>query len=83
MFSAAWIVLILSSSGLYFPTFGLNTEIQKANLRIKSPYSVRKQEITVQKNSEYGHFLHSEVPIAVLTDACTDFSAISTRLIYS
>ena len=26
-----------------------------------SPYSVRLRENTDQKNSEYGHFLHSEV----------------------
>ena len=35
-------------SGLYFPVFGLNTEI--------SPYSVQMPENTDQKNSKYGHF---------------------------
>ena len=40
-----------SYSGLYFPTFGLNTQ----------RYSVRMWENTDKKNSEYGHFLCSVI----------------------
>ena len=40
-------VRILSFSGPYFPTFGLNTE----------KYGVRMRENTDQKNSEHAHFL--------------------------
>ena len=42
-------VYIRSYSGLYFPSFGLNTE----------RYSVRMRENTYQNNSEYGQFLRS------------------------
>ena len=38
--------------GQYFPIFGLNTDGE-------SPYSVRIQENTDQKNSVFGHFLLS------------------------
>ena len=46
-------IRIRSCSGLYFPAFG-NTERYSI-----SPYSVRMQENTDQKISEYGHFLCS------------------------
>ena len=49
-------VHIRSFSGPYFLAFGLNTE----SLHSKAPYSVRIQENTDQKNSEYRHFLHSD-----------------------
>ena len=42
--------LIRSFSGLYFPTFGLNTEIY---------FSVQMQENKDQKISEYGQFSSS------------------------
>ena len=45
-------LLILSFFGLYFPAFGMTTEIYSVNLRIKS-----KWENTDKKNSEYGHIL--------------------------
>ena len=45
------IVRIQSFSGPYFPAFGLRV----------SPYSVRMRENTDLKNSEYGHFSHSDV----------------------
>ena len=44
-------VRILSYSGLYFPAFGLNTNI--------SPYSDRMPENTDQNNSKYRHFSRS------------------------
>ena len=47
-------VHIQSYSGLSFPACGLNTE--------RYPYSVRLWENTDQNNSEYGHFLRSDVP---------------------
>ena len=43
-------VQLRSFSGPYFPVFGLNTETSK------SPYSVRIQENTDQKNSVFRHF---------------------------
>ena len=39
-------------SGLYFPLYGLNTEIYGINLRIQSEY--RKTQ--TRKNSVFGHF---------------------------
>ena len=41
-------------SGLYFPVFGLNTEIYEVNLRIQSEYG----KIPTRKNSVLGHFSH-------------------------
>ena len=43
-------VRIRSFSGAYFPAFELNTE----------RYSVQMWENMDQKNSKYGHFLHSD-----------------------
>ena len=40
-------------SGLYFPVFGLNTEIYSVNIRIQSEY----RKIRSRKNSVFGHFL--------------------------
>ena len=42
-------------SGLYFPVFGLNTEIHRVNLRIQSEY----REIRTRNNYVFGHFLRS------------------------
>ena len=39
-------------SSLYFPVFGLNTEIYPVNLRIQSEY----RKIRTGKNSVFGHF---------------------------
>ena len=39
-------------SGLYFPAFGLNTEIYGVNLRIQSEY----RKIWTRNNSVYGYF---------------------------
>ena len=39
-------------SGLYFPVFGMNTEIYRVNLRVHSKYG----EIQTRKNSSFGHF---------------------------
>ena len=44
-------------SGLYFPVFGLNTEIYRVNLRIQSKY----RKIRTRKNSAFGHFLRSAI----------------------
>ena len=44
------------TSGLYFPVFGLNTEIYSANLRIQSKY----RKIWTRNNSVFGHFSRSE-----------------------
>ena len=41
----------MSFSGLYFPTFGFNTE----NEYRESPFSVQMRKNTKQKNSEYEH----------------------------
>ena len=38
-------------SGLYFPVFGLNTEIYSVKLRIQSKYG----KIRTRKNSTFGH----------------------------
>ena len=43
-------------SGLYFPVFGLNTEIYSVNLRIQSEYRI----IRTRKNSIFGDFSLSE-----------------------
>ena len=48
-------VTIRSFSGLYFPAFGLNTEIYGVNLR----NSVRMQENANQENSKYRRSLRS------------------------
>ena len=48
-------VCIRSFSGAYFAAFGLNREIYRVNFRIQ--WECWKK--TDQKNSEYGHFLHS------------------------
>ena len=48
------IVRIRSYSDRHFPTFGLNTESI-------SSYSVRMPENADQSNSEYGHFLDSDL----------------------
>ena len=45
---------IWSFSGPYYPVFGVNTERY-------SPCSVRRQENTDKKNSEYGHLPRSEI----------------------
>ena len=45
-------------SGLYFPVFGLNTEIYEANLHTQSTL----RQNTNQENSVFGHFSHSEQP---------------------
>ena len=42
-------------SGLYFPVFGLNTEIYEVNLRIQSEY----RKIRTRKNTIFGHFSRS------------------------
>ena len=42
--------------GLYFPVFGLNTEIYAANLRIQSEYG----KIRTRKKPVFGHFSRSE-----------------------
>ena len=42
-------------SGLYFPLFGLNTEIYSVNIRIPSEYGT----IKTRKNSIFEHFSHS------------------------
>ena len=42
-------------SGLYFPVFGLNTEIYSVNLRIQSEY----RKIRTRNNSVFGHFSRS------------------------
>ena len=42
-------------SGLYFPVFGLNTEIYRVNLRIQFEYG----KIRTRKNSVFEHFSHS------------------------
>ena len=49
------IVQIRSFSGLYFPAFGLNTEISGANLRSQS----KNGKIRTQQNSVFGHFSRS------------------------
>ena len=46
-------VRIRSFSGRYFPALWLNMEI------CNPLFSIRKRENTDQKNSKYGHFLHS------------------------
>ena len=45
-------VQIRSFSGLYFPVFGLNTEIYSVNLCIQSEY----EKIRTRKNSLFGQF---------------------------
>ena len=53
-------VRIWSFSGPYFPEFGLNTERYCLSLSLcLSSRSVRMRDNMDQKNSEYGHFLHS------------------------
>ena len=42
-------------SALYFPVFGLNTEIYSVNLDIQSKY----RKIRTRKNSAFGHFSRS------------------------
>ena len=44
-------------SGLYFPIFGLNTEIYSVNLRIESKY----REMRTRKNSAFGQFSRSGI----------------------
>ena len=48
-------VQVQSFSGLYFPVFGLNTEIYGENLRIQSKY----RKIRTRKKSVFGHISHS------------------------
>ena len=48
---------IFSFSGPYFPRIRIE---RREILRI-SPYSVRMREDTDQKDSEYGHFLRSDL----------------------
>ena len=43
-------------SGLYFPVFGLNTEIYFVNLRCQSEY----RKIRTRNNSVFGYFSRSE-----------------------
>ena len=43
-------------SGLYYPTFGLNTELYKVNLRIQFEF----RKIRTRKNSVFGHFLRND-----------------------
>ena len=43
-------------SGLYFPVFGLNTEIYEVNLHIQSEY----RKIRTRNNSVFEHFLRSD-----------------------
>ena len=54
---------IWSFSGPYYPTFGVNTERY-------SPCSVRRQENTDKKNSEYGHLPRSEIDGYEMTHTC-------------
>ena len=42
--------------GLYFPVFGMNTEIYRVNLHVQSKYG----KIRTRKNSVFRHFLRSE-----------------------
>ena len=44
-------------SGLYFPLFGLNTEINGVNLRIQSEY----RKIRTRNNPVFGHFSRSVI----------------------
>ena len=48
-------VQVQSFSGLYFPVFGLNTEIYGENLRIQYKY----RKIRTRKKSVFGHISHS------------------------
>ena len=51
-------------SGLYFPAFGLNTEICSGNLRIQSEY----RKIRTRNKSVFGHFSRSGVPTIFFRD---------------
>ena len=42
---------------MYFPVFGLDTEIYEVNLRIQSGY----RKIRIRKNAVFGHFLRSDI----------------------
>ena len=43
--------------GLYFPLFGMNTDIYSVNFRIQSEY----RKIWTRKNSVFGHFSCSDI----------------------
>ena len=52
-------------SGLYFPVFGLNTEIYEINLRIQSAY----RKIRTRNNSVFGQFSRSDGFTLIHVDA--------------
>ena len=49
-------------SGLYFPVFGLNTEIYRENLHFQSKY----MKTQIRKNSVFGHYSRSAHPTAII-----------------
>ena len=67
-------------SDLYFPVFGLNTEIKGVNLRIQSEC----RKIRTRNNSVFRHFSHSVSYIHVNTwnPFCLLFCFYSTHIIF-
>ena len=58
-------------SGPYFPVFGLNTEIYRANIRIPSEY----RKIRTRKTSASGHFSRSVMLMYLLSNRQALFKA--------
>ena len=73
------IVQIRSFSGLYFPAFGLNTEISGANLRSQSKIG----KIRTQQNSVFGHFSRSiYLTLARLTNSFLSNGVVDRSLFW-
>ena len=69
-------------SGLYFPVFGLNTEIYLVNLRIQSEY----RKIRTRNNSVFGHFSRSVTALPLMDTfnlSNTEIADILSGTVYS